>query len=73
VGRPLKLKGFGKTTSKYVHEFSTFTTYMQGLVSYFADKKLLSVTRLFEIRVALNPKYHGIVTDNSAAFLNKIL
>jgi len=46
---------------------------MQGLVSYFADKKLLSVTRLFEIRVALNPKYHGIVTDNSAAFLNKIL
>ena len=25
-------------TSKSVHNFSTFTTYMQGLVSYFADK-----------------------------------
>ena len=36
---PLKLKGFGKTTSKSVHKFSTFTTYMRGLVSYFADKK----------------------------------
>ena len=24
---PLKLKGFGKTTSKFVHKFSTFTTY----------------------------------------------
>ena len=36
---PLKLKRFCKTTSKSVHKFSTFTTYMQGLVSYFADKK----------------------------------
>jgi len=54
---PLKLKGFGKTTSKYVHEFSTFTTYIQRLVSYFADKKLLSVTRLFEVREALNPTH----------------
>jgi len=35
----LNLKGFGKTTSKSVHKFSTFTTYMQGLVSYFVDKK----------------------------------
>ena len=30
---PLKLKGFGKTTSKSVHKFSTFTAYMQGLVT----------------------------------------
>jgi len=51
---PLKLKGFGKTTSKSVHKFSTFTTYMQGLVSYFADKKT-SVTRLFGVWEALNP------------------
>jgi len=36
---PLKLKGFGKTTSKSVHKFFTFTTYMQELVSYFAGKK----------------------------------
>jgi len=36
---PLKLKGFGKTTLKSVHKSFTFTTYMQGLVSYFADKK----------------------------------
>jgi len=35
---PLKLKGFGKTMPKSVHKFSTFTRYMQGLVSYFADK-----------------------------------
>jgi len=35
----MKLKGFGKTTSKSVRKFSTFTTYMQGLVSYFADQK----------------------------------
>ena len=34
-----KLEGFGKTTSKSVDKFSTFTTYMQGLVSYFADNK----------------------------------
>ena len=53
---PLKLKGFGKTTSKSVHKFSTFTTYMQELVSYFADKKT-SVTRLFGVREALNPIY----------------
>ena len=32
------LKGFGKAMSKSVHKFSTFSTYMQGLVSYFADK-----------------------------------
>ena len=37
--KPLKLKGFGKTTSKPVHKLFTFTTYMQGLVSYFADIK----------------------------------
>ena len=46
---PLKLKSFSKTTSKSVHKFSTFTTYMQGLESYFADKKT-SVTRLFGVR-----------------------
>jgi len=31
--KPPKLKDLGKTTSKSVHKFSTFTTYMQGLVS----------------------------------------
>jgi len=45
----LKLKGFSKTTSKSVHEFSTFTTYMPGQVSYFAT--------LFGVLEALNPTH----------------
>jgi len=53
---PLKLKNFGKTTSKSVHKFSTCTTYMQRLVSYFADKKT-SVTFLFGVPEALNPTH----------------
>jgi len=61
---PLKLKGFDRTTSKSVHKFSTFTTYMQGLVSHFTDKKT-TVTRLFGVREALNPTYWD---DNFSLF-----
>jgi len=53
-----KLKGFGKTRSKSVHKFSTFTTYMQGLVTgELLCQQKTSVTRLFGVQEALNPTH----------------
>jgi len=54
-GGVVLLEGFRKITSKSVHKFSTFTTYMQELVSYFATKT--TVTRLLGVREAVNPTH----------------
>jgi len=53
---PLKLKGFDKTTSKFVHKFSTFTTYTvyceladDTVIAYDVFSVILQNLRLFGV------------------------